>query len=232
MAGRSESFFHGTASHISDAVRPGVQVGKTVWGRTGESHGQPSEEHAFATSDETEAWTFAKYAGGADKDGRARVYTVAPHPDMKVGVHHPAHADYSEDMGDMREYVAPEFKVTGRHDIAPGHQGTFPTINWHQFAHADIVGDPNHPTPEEAAHGQGFYPGTFQADAQELDRKLARPVPNRNRVTAGQMDLYTGRTAGAYGESQKVRRDKVSEYHVRQMQSAFLPPKPPREVTR
>lgn len=215
MAGRIESFFHGTASHISDAVRPGAQVGKTVWGRTGESHGQPSEEHAFATSDEDEAWKFARYAGGADKSRRARVYTVAPHPDMKVGVHHPEHAEYSPDLGEIHEYVAPEFKVTGRHDIAPGHQGTFPTINWHQFSHPDIVGDPNHPTQQETEEGQGFYPGTFHAEAAKVDKKLASLKLNRNQVSANQMDLLTGRTVQSHIEEPAAGRR--GEYHKRRL---------------
>jgi hypothetical protein len=223
MAGRSESFFHGTASHISDAVRPGAQVGKTIWGRTGESHGQASEEHAFATSDEDEAWRFARYAGGADKSTRARVYTVAPHPDMKVGVHHPGHAGYSADLGEIHEYVAPEFKVTGRHDIAPGHQGTFPNINWHQFSHPDIAGDPNHPTLDETTgHGQGFYPGTFHAEAAKVDRKLASLKPNRDVVSSGQMDLYTGRTAQSHADEDKGgtmvgAKARLAAFHQRRL---------------
>lgn len=220
MVGRNESFFHGTASHISDAVRPGAQVGKTVWGRTGESHGQPSEEHAFATSHEDEAWNFARFAGGADKSRRARVYTVAPHPDMKVGVHHPEHAEYSPDLGGIHEYVAPEFKVTGRHDIAPGHQGTFPNINWHQFAHADIFGDPNHPTSEQVEEGQSFYPGTFHAVAA-MDRKLASVKPNRNLVSSNQMDLFSGRTAQSYVEEKNLHPFRtpsvVADYHQRRL---------------
>lgn len=222
MTGRSESFFHGTASHITDAVRPGLQVGKTVWGRTGESHGQPSEEHAFATSHEDEAWSFAKFAGGADKTRRARVYTVAPHPDMRVGVHHPEHAEYSEDLGEIHEYVAPEFKVTGRHDIAPGDQGTFPSINWHQFAHADVNGDPNHPTPHQVEHGQGFYPGTFHAEAAKVDKKLASLKSNRDVVSTGQMDLYTGRTAQSHADEDKGgtmvgARARLAAFHRRRL---------------
>lgn len=222
MPGRTESFFHGTASHISDAVRPGVQVGRSIWGRTGESAGQPSEEHAFATEDEDEAWKFAETAhqieyGRNGYAGRARVYTVAPHPEMRPGVHHPKHPAHSEDLGELHEWVAPEYKITGRHDIQPGHQGTFPTINWRQFAHQDISGDPNHPTPDEVAEGMRFKIGSPMGKWQARREAQSGVVPNRNVVSPNQMDLFTGRTAGSYAESQKVRRDKLAEYHERRL---------------
>jgi hypothetical protein len=229
LTGRTESFFHGTASNISDAVRPGVQVGRSIWGRTGASQGQASEEHAFATSDEDEAWEFAKVAhqiqhskhevlGDGPAPERARVYTVAPHPEMRPGVHHPIHPKHDESFGELHEYVAPEFKVTGRLDIAPGHQGTFPTINWRQFAHHDLSGDPNHPTPEEVAGGMRFLIGSprGQQGVRERERMQVPPVPRRNVITPAQMDLFTGKTAM---EHLDFRTDQaLARYHARRLQ--------------
>src|SRR5213080_4011882 len=131
MPGRNESFFHGTTNDIvGGVVLPGKAVGHSNYGDTGSFAGQPSREHAFATSNEHVAWEFAhdvhehqtsEYHSGlrSDTPDRARVYTVAPHPEMKPGHYH----------DQFQEYIAPQYNVTGRIDIKPGQQGTFPTIN-------------------------------------------------------------------------------------------------------
>lgn len=130
--------FHGTAAPQSlEKILPAVKHGgESHWGSMGWENGQRSNEHAFATSDESQAWHFAKYASASNGE-RAFVHTVAPSARMKPGVH-----SY------LSEYVAPSFKVTGREDIMPGRQGTFPNLNWNQFRHPDTIVDTNHPYNE------------------------------------------------------------------------------------
>jgi hypothetical protein len=229
MAGRNQQFFHGTAREISDAVRPGAQVGHTVWENMVQENGQPSNQHAYATTDEDEAWDFASHAGEIERSryrlgqqehppARARVYTVAPHPDMKPGIHHPAHPLHDESTGELHEYIAPEFKVTGHHDIAPGQQGTFPSINWHDFSHPDISGDPNHPSNTEVAQGMRFLRGSEMGVRQRQLNKREAGVsdqPRRDVVTENQMDLFTGRTAGDHANEWRQDPDLSGHHGMR-----------------
>jgi hypothetical protein len=226
--GRNQQFFHGTAREISDAVRPGAQVGFSVWKDMGASEGQPSSQHAFATTDEDEAWSFAHAAhsvgmsnhliSGWPEPDRARVYSVAPHPDMKLGIHHPEHPMHSGTSGELHEYIAPEFKVTDRHDIEPGRQGTFPSINWKDFSHPDISGDPNHPSPTEVAQGMRFLRGSKMGVRQRLLNKREVGVsdqPRRGVVTENQMDLFTGRTAGEHANEYDQDPDLSAHHGMR-----------------
>lgn len=166
-ASRGQEFFHGTIHNIGvgEGVLPGQKVGHTNWGDTGKNLGQPSEAHAFATSDEGIAWTFAQRAHRMNSynpdfvPDRVRVYRVAPNDQMEMGVHNRHHPDYyrnfPEGGEDLKEYVAPHFTVTERVDTMPGHQGTFPQLNWAQFAHPhlDQFADVNHPEPLDIERG-------------------------------------------------------------------------------
>jgi hypothetical protein len=127
---------------------------------------------------------------GIHSDRRTRVYTVAPHPEMKRGVYH----------GMYKEHVAPSFNVEDRIDTMPGHQGTFPSINWKQFEQfvpnpEGIPRDVNHPTPHQVEHG-------MTAPRPERMARLAvvakASIPNRNQVSGNQMDLFSGRTAAEH----------------------------------
>jgi hypothetical protein len=192
--GRNESFFHGTSYDIAGGVvRPGREVGVEGYGNTGSGDGQASRDHAFATTDERVAWDFARQSGtpmGIHSDRRTRVYTVAPHPEMKPGAYH----------GMYNEYVAPSFNVEDRIDTKPGYQGTFPSINWKQFEQfvpnpEGIPRDVNHPTPHQVEHG-------MTASRPERMARLAvlakASIPNRNQVSSNQMDLFSGRTAAEH----------------------------------
>lgn len=134
--------FHGTASSIpvGDRIVSAKRGGQVShWDDAGDHLGQPSRDHAFATSSEQTAWHFARHASSQLPStwgsARARVYEVAPNPRMKPGVH-----------TELKEYIAPSFKTTGVHDIMPGQQGTFPQINWKRHLPKDSYGqEPNHP---------------------------------------------------------------------------------------
>jgi hypothetical protein len=215
VPGRNESFFHGTTNDIvGGVVRPGQEVGHSNFGETGSWAGQPSKAHAFATTSEDVAWHFAHdvndyqtedyYTGRkADMPDRARVYTVAPHPEMKRGHYH----------DQFQEYVAPHYNVTGRIDIKPGHQGTFPTINWRQFQRYATEGDVNHPSPEQVAHGMNYEPYQH-AEAEELNRIDAEDVPHQRVMsTEGQMDLFSGHTAAEHAWGRAGGRS-LKYYHL------------------
>lgn len=153
----SPQLFHGTAA----LIQPGQRVlpaakrnGHSNWGDTGSGKGQRSRDHAFATTTEDTAWYFANTAahnGDGNYGERPRVYTVAPNPRMKPGVH-----------GDLDEFIAPSFKVQDRIDVMPGHQGTINTayathspdveqagpFNWAPFHAKRNAVAANHPAPE------------------------------------------------------------------------------------
>src|SRR5215475_5226679 len=142
MAGRNESFFHGTVHDIGIGGRilPARETGvHNKPGSKGYSR-QRSDRHAYATEDENRAWQFAMERSAdsrmkAGEEGhpsplahRARVYEVAPHRMMRPGVYHSDNPNHVPGYGDDREWIAPNYKITGVHDIKPGHQGTFPNI--------------------------------------------------------------------------------------------------------
>lgn len=212
MDGRSDEFFHGTAYNIpvGQHVLPANKSGRSIWGSQGHA-GQRSDEHAFATTNEDTAWTFANHAktlgagrfdaGYADHPvGRAHVLTVAPNPMMRPGVYNESHPDYNPESGNLHEYVAPRFRVTGRKDIMPGRQGTFPNLNWNQFSHPDMnkVADANHPRDEDIQGGHtpayatrsyrdevNFH--TSPKDQEELGAQTAKDV---NAERAGHPKLF------------------------------------------
>lgn len=155
----SEPLFHGTAA----TFQPGDQIlpatthgGQSHWGDTGSDRGQPSREHAFATSDEDQAWHFARHAAAASSTARlegwvvpnrARVYGVEPNAQMRPGAHKM-----------LKEYIAPSFKVgPDVHDIMPGRQGTLtsgngPAFNWNPFRDQRHAEDANHPSNDDAQY--------------------------------------------------------------------------------
>lgn len=163
--------FHGSGQDISK-VRPSQEHGVSTFGDAGKGTTQVAKEHAFATTSEHDAWYFAGRAHGAyhqrDETGapvRPRVYTVAPHPDMQMGLRNserpggPRPSRFGLNNPDKGEYTAPHFNVTGRIDIKPGHQGTFPQINWNQFPKGNFNGpyvsdDLNHPSKEDEEFGR------------------------------------------------------------------------------
>jgi hypothetical protein len=151
--------FHGTTADIPKSLRPAAEHQKgSVWEDTGEPYGQPARQHAYATMDEDTAWRFADMTQN-QWGGRPRVYTVEQHASkVRPGVYnseHPKYNDWDEDWPgqpeDLQEYVAPRFKVTGRLDIKPDHQGTFPEIDWNKHKNPDAPYwyDANHPAPWE-----------------------------------------------------------------------------------
>lgn len=164
--------FHGTSRHLQDAVVPATVHGSgSHWGNMGAEEGQPSREHAFATTQENTAWYFAQHAAASELSTtnrvRARVYEVASHPKMRPGVHEELH-----------EYVAPRFPLTGVvHDIKPGQQGTFPQVNWNRQASRRAMGvDANHPLTNPLhllSHEDQVAASNADATGQQDDAHMA-----------------------------------------------------------
>lgn len=129
-------------------------------------------DHAFAVrGNEEYAW---HAANTFHKNGRRpRVYEVEPvADDLKPGPWNMEHPDHSYHAGydptdegvlaDVRENEHLDewgsktgFKVTGRIDIMPGRQGTFPSVNWNRFknTHPAAGPDANHPSTHTEVHG-------------------------------------------------------------------------------
>lgn len=179
-----QQFFHGTTYDVSDKVLPAKTAGTKV---SGYSEGDPGDlsqgDHAFAIrNDEDYAWRAAIQFH--NNGGRPRVYTVDPAPDMKPGPWNKEHRDFSYHVASRVNHSDPEalhqdewaskegFNVTGRVDIAPGHQGTFPQLNWNQFRGEGHGGyDANHPSDAVIKWGK------FGNPPDDLD--VARAAPRR-----------------------------------------------------
>ena len=133
------ALFHGTGHPLQgDKIIPGRDFGHSRWGASGDLYGERSDHHAWSTPQEDLAWSYgihtAYHLDHTDPATRARVHEVAPHPEMREGS-----TNTIEDNG-FTEHFAPHFKTTGVvHDIMPGRQGTFPTINWQQFERRDPI---------------------------------------------------------------------------------------------
>lgn len=207
MAGRNESFFHGTVHDIGVGrhVLPARAAGKKNKPGSKGYAKQRSDEHAYAAEDEAKAWEFANHRamnsrlqaseqghGAAPAAQRARVYEVAPHPMMRKGVYHPDHPKHSPESGADREWIAPQYKITGVHDTMPGHQGTFPNINWNQFATVSGLSDANHPNDEEVELGHAFSQSPSWRAKNDADLK-AQIASRRNppqKEVRGQLSLF------------------------------------------
>jgi hypothetical protein len=141
----------------------------------GSEFGQSSHRHAYATADEETAWRFARDAREnlGDDAGRARVYAVSQDASkVRPGWWNSKHPTWTEDEEDPRnnddlrygtredlhEYVAPRFKVTGRLDIMPGRQGTFPEENWNDYKakQAPYSFDANHGTERDMERANAY----------------------------------------------------------------------------
>lgn len=202
--------FHGSSRDFK-SVRPATEHRKgSIWGDTGEVYGQRAEQHAYATTDEHVAWRFAGNAAG--HGGRARVYTVTADADKvspgRFNDEHPANKDLDPDgwgrPEHLAEYLAPRWKVTGRIDIMPGHQGTFPEIDWNQYGkQRPFWADANHPNPEDDeeiqhnatarkiadAHG---YTASAQYERDEWEKKQGLYKEPQRPQVLGQLQ-FSGR---------------------------------------
>lgn len=161
-----QQFFHGTAHDVGKRVVPADQSGREVHPGKRTLGGRRAGTVAFATTSEKQAWDFADMAashavtnasGNIDQSRtrpRARVYEVHPHEESKAGLYNSAHPRFRKNSPriDHEEYVAPHWDVKAQHDIQPGQQGTFPQLNWNQFA-IHQTWDTNHPSHDEIDHG-------------------------------------------------------------------------------
>lgn len=156
----SPTLYHGTSGDLEgDSILPAHKLGAT-FGDRNKHYGQSRKEVASASEDEGIGWNFASLSASREASiggtrGRARVHVVTA-PDARIGVEHPDHPGDSPDP-QHKEWVAPEFKVRDTIDIMPGHQGTFPSLNWNQFRGPNKPGewqeDANHPADPRPERG-------------------------------------------------------------------------------
>jgi hypothetical protein len=234
--------YHGTTHDIQgkDIVPHAAGVhDNSLWADAGHS-GQKSSDHAFATENENVAWRFAHGAGvssrwqaersrregvDAPEPDRVRVHTVAPHPAMTKGVYHRDHTNFGRSGAgndDLAEWRAPAFRVKGQIDIAPGHQGTFPELNWHQFRskEATVGEDMNHPRDDAIRLGHEpmgssakfkdrFARGSWEHDQDHAKESGESPVAVPT-ASHDQMDLFSGRTVQDHAENDE---STLGDYH-------------------
>lgn len=172
--------YHGTTSALEgDTLTPGRSYGATGGYQDPHKHlGQSRKDFVSATESEETAWDFAAKSATMSvsmKPDRKRVHVLESHPDTRMGIEHVDHPElqkaYAEDRWSKPqpagEWVAPSFKVKETLDIKPGHQGTFPTVNWNQFAPERRV-DANHPgDPGRPMRGRQMRLGREMAAAEE-----------------------------------------------------------------
>lgn len=117
---REEHFFHGTTEHL----RPGAKVLPVgqLRGKTPTFPHDTSREHAYATSEEANAWNYAEKAWHSTDRGIPRVYEVAPLGDHEPD---PTHDERGRSRGnyetDRRSRVG--WKVISERQM-PEHMGS------------------------------------------------------------------------------------------------------------
>lgn len=176
MSLNPQQFFHGTTHAIKDThVRPGWDVDKDPSEYSMGDPGDMSEgDHAFVSEDEHHAWRIANTV--RQGPGRPRVYSTGDAPDKKPGPWNPQHPNflehaeldhpdpqYAPTKDQIHEEIMtaslPEwgsktgFPVRERIDIMPGHQGTFPNINWKRYSEGITNASANHPNDTMVQYG-------------------------------------------------------------------------------
>ena len=181
---QDRQFFHGTSSFepaIGSKILPPKQSGaRSYWGHLDDNpeYGQSVTGNAFAATDETSAWQFAKQRAEAHPDVRPAVYAVKPLGHVEQGAE-----------GDHEVRSTAGFEVAERIDIAPGHQGTLP-LNWAQHAKSTFNAfRANHPANdyETDVPNTRAYPA-YSGNA--ADEYMHRQAKERSAVEAGQGELF------------------------------------------
>jgi len=176
---RLDHFYHGSASTVpvGGTMLPAAKLEPRYqnWHLKNAGDSLSRDHVSMNKGDEHTAWRFADYASERTGD-RAAVYEVQPSSDVKMGLHNSEHPEYRPGIGDFQEHISSTAKVLKRHDIMPGHQGTFP-LNWKQFA-ADPEAEVNHPSNENVEryiHGDG--PMKARQAASRAARYIKDPIP-------------------------------------------------------
>lgn len=166
MPASHDQFYHGTRHPTLDAgdtLLPHDKLpGNTPNYADFRKH---SAGKVFMATGEQAAWSWST-SGDLHENGRSAVLKVNPGDGLREG---PA------------ENTANTAKVTERHDIMPGRQGTLP-INWNQFSkHARHLGDAvNHPSDKEIEHGH-------TPSGLSLETLPDVPLPKRDGTTQGRL---------------------------------------------
>lgn len=166
----TEAYFHGTdyPFRVGDRVVPGSFAVRDKDGAL----------HASATTDERTAWLYA-----GDKEsygGRGRVFKVVPtdgQPAQRLGPQ-------------LGEVNSPTFTVVDEINIKPGHQGTFPEVNWSKHTSYEGTNHPEDP-PYMPESDWKPYDGPLPNDVPipELGQEYVDSELERIRVASGRPRL-------------------------------------------
>lgn len=192
--------FHGSVNDLKgDHLVPGGYGGASGGQDEWKHLGQSKNDYVSATDDESTAWLFAARASSQGfHRSRQRVYEVEPHPDTKIGIEHIDHPTlkraYEEQWWKKPqpagEHIAPSFKVIAQHDTRPGAQGTFPSINWEQFARKDHVGPVNHPHNAAPQYNEHFHEAYhYQNEHYTTPARRAKFYAKRNPTPTDPRDV-------------------------------------------
>lgn len=168
---RSRQFFHGTRADIpvGGKILPSAKTGVDP------SHDISSPNHVYMERGrrkaEESAWEWANHAwvdNGHPYPERPWVGRVKPSKGVSRGM-------------TFTEHTASSAKVKERFDIKPGHQGTFPNINWNQFASVNWMGvELNHPSDEQIMGGHDTYQRKYRTHSLF---ETPRPEDDLNHVS-------------------------------------------------
>lgn len=190
--------YHGTTREIEGQILPAkVHGGQSYWGATGgDVRGEASEDYAWAHPHETKTWDAAMdrtnfhYQQWDESNPhpiapRARVYAVHPNENQSPG----------NDVSMAGEIKSTHFKIAHPIDIMPGHQGTFPEVNWNEHVKADtyLPGDEDANHPSHLSVQFGHHAGVWgqagverlheDAKKEDIDRWLDREHSVVSRFT-------------------------------------------------
>lgn len=180
-----EQFFHGSTHDITDAVKPGSEVGKANYDYDEDSGlvrgSYNPNEHVHGVPNEADAWEFAGYKG------RRRVYSLDP----KATTDGKEDPNWSDDST-VWPHAVP---VTGRIDIihprvygvnrVHGVQGTLPPVDWNQYAPSN-PGDANF----HALYTEGVRRAQGDLNALLQSKKRQAREPAARQEVPGQMSLF------------------------------------------
>lgn len=185
-----QQFFHGTRANlgVGDSILPSGKTGvepvheisSPNYVYMTQSHGD--FEHTPVEA-ENKAWNWGRTGFGAEDSSGANARTW-------VGVVKPHGEVHDEGV----ESLARSATILERHDIMPGRQGTFPSINWNQFG-GKYASGMNHPSDEDIMGGHDAYarkyrPGLFDSPEPDLNSPERRFEYDPQDPDPGQRVLF------------------------------------------
>lgn len=189
-------FFHGSLNDITDAVKPGVEVGQQnyPYAEGVLRHGGYDPREYVHGADEVTAWEFAGHGG------RRRVYKIAPPDEGKEDPNWEGARVWKHPVPvvDRIDIMHPDAYSTYGGGEVVGVQGTLPPINWNQYAPRN-AGDANFQALRDTGGGppQRTALEFEKSRRQQMEENLARL--RQFRQIPGQQHFDLGDSGSASG---------------------------------